>query len=130
MVLSREIQIQGKHLDIDAFSQKIVQQLELDGFKVRMGKGPLGVLIQAQKGGFLADIITAERALTISITGQPDSVTVKVGIGKLAQNIAVAVAEAVLLSELFLAVDVPEMLWTRHVETQIIQKIRQIAEMP
>jgi len=31
-----------------------------------------------------------------------------------------------LLSVLFLAVDVPEMLWTRHVEGEIIKEITQI----
>lgn len=42
---------------------------------------------------------------------------------KWVQNIAVAAAEAILLSVLFLAVDVPEMLWTRHVENGIVQRI-------
>jgi len=44
----------------------------------------------------------------------------------LIQNLAVGAAEAVLLSWLFLAVDVPEMLWTRHVEGEIAKKITAI----
>jgi len=127
MVATKEIHITGKNLNLDEFAQKVVDQLQIDGFKSRMAKGPLGIVIQAQKGGFLSDIITAERALTITITGKPDDVIVKIGIGKLAQNIAVLAAEALLLSELFLAVDVPEMLWTLHVEKQVVDKIRQIA---
>ncbi len=60
------------------------------------------------------------------LEGQPDDFSVTVGIGKLIQNLAVAAIEAILLSELFLAVDVPEMLWTLHVEKEIIKEINRI----
>ena len=83
-------------------------------------------MIQAKKAGILRDIITAERAFTIMITGQPDDFSIHVGIGKWIQNIAVAAAEAILLSWLFLAVDVPEMLWNTHVENQIVKEITQV----
>ena len=86
---------------------------------------PLGQVIQAQKAGILRDIITADRAFTIVLSGQPNDFTVRVGIGKLIQNLAVAAVETILLSALFLAVDVPEMLWTRHVENEIVKKITQ-----
>jgi len=42
----------------------------------------------------------------------------------------VAVVETLLISALFLAVDVPEMLWTTHVEKEIIRKISDIASKP
>jgi hypothetical protein len=42
------------------------------------------------------------------------------------QNLGVAAAEAIILSGLFLAVDVPEMLWTRHVEKEILNRIVQL----
>ena len=42
------------------------------------------------------------------------------------QNIAVVAVESILLTWLFLAVDVPEMLWTQHVEKGIIKEITQI----
>jgi len=51
------------------------------------------------------------------IKGQPNDFTIRVGIGKLVQNLAVAGADVLLLSVLFVAVEVPEMLWTWHVET-------------
>lgn len=91
-----------------------------------MANPPLGIVIQAQKAGILRDIIAADRAFTIMVSGQPNDFTVHIGIGKFIQNIAVAAAEALLLSELFLAVDVPEMLWTRHVEGEIAKEITQI----
>jgi hypothetical protein len=60
------------------------------------------------------------------LTGQPNDFSIHVGIGRWIQNIAVAVAESILLSCLFLAVDVPEMLWATHAEKTIIKEITQI----
>jgi len=60
------------------------------------------------------------------ITGNSDNFAIHIGIGKWVQNIAVAVAETLLLSVLFLAIDIPEMWWTRHVENEILQKIIQL----
>lgn len=55
--------------------------------------------------------------------GEPNNFVVHIGIGKLVQNLAVAAAETILLTGLFLVVDVPEMLWTRHVEKEILERI-------
>ncbi len=87
---------------------------------------PVGIIIQATKAGILRDIITADRAFTIMISGDPNNFAIHIGIGKLIQNIAVAAAEALLLSALFLAIDIPEMLWTRHVENEILKRITQM----
>ncbi len=59
-------------------------------------------------------------------TGNPTISPSISGIGKWVQNLAVAAAEAILLSVPFLAVDVPEMLWTRHVEGELARQITQI----
>ncbi len=83
-------------------------------------------MVQAKKAGILRDIITADRAFSVLITGQPNDFSIHIGIGKWIQNIAVAAVETLLLSWLFLAVDVPEMLWTEHVEKTIIKEINQI----
>ena len=91
-------------------SQQIEQQLQAQGFKTQSRQLPTGFVIQAQKAGILRDIITADRAFTIMLEGQPDDFTVTVGIGKFIQNLAVAAIEVILLSELFLIVEVPEML--------------------
>lgn len=86
----------------------------------------MGTIIQAQKAGILRDIITADRAFTILIAGQPSDFTITVGIGKLIQNLAVAAVETLFVTWLFLAVDVPEMLWTREVESRLVKEIDQI----
>ena len=126
MVSEKVLRFQNKNKDLDQLAQRIVQQLQSEGYKTQSANPPLGRVIQAQKAGILRDIITADRAFTIMITGQPDDFTVHIGIGKWIQNLAVAAAEVILLSVLFLAVDVPEMLWTRHVEGGIAKEIAQI----
>jgi hypothetical protein len=120
------MRFQGKNKDLDQLAQQISQQLQSEGYKTQNASPPLGRVVQAQKAGILRDIITADRAFTILITGQPNDFTVHIGIGKWVQNLAVAAAEALLLSVLFLAVDVPEMLWTRHVEGELAKQITQI----
>lgn len=107
-------------------TQQLVQQLQSEGYKTQSTNAPLGRIIQAQKAGILRDIIAADRAFTIMVTGQPNDFTVHIGIGKFIQNLAVTAVEAILLTELFLAVDVPEMLWTRHVEGELVKEINQI----
>ena len=126
LVSEKVMRFQGKNKDLNQLSQQIVQQLESEGYKTQSTTAPLGIVIQAKKAGILRDIITADRAFSILITGQPNDFSIHVGIGKWIQNIAVAAAEVILLSWLFLAVDVPEMLWTRHIENTIVKEITQI----
>ncbi len=123
MVSNKTLNFQNKNRNLNELSQQIAQQLQNEGYKVQSRQLATGAVIQAQKAGILRDIITADRAFTIRIDGQPDDFTIVVGVGKFIQNIAVAVAEALILSELFLAVDIPEMLWTEHVEKGIIKEI-------
>jgi hypothetical protein len=121
------VSFQNKSKDLNQLTQQIVTMLNSDGYKTQLTtNSPIGTIIQAQKAGILRDIITADRAFTIMITGNSDNFAIHIGIGKWVQNIAVVVAETLLLSVLFLAIDIPEMLWTRHVENDILQKIIQL----
>ncbi len=121
------VSFQNKNKDLNQLAQQIVTMLDADGYKTQLTtNSPIGIIIQAQKAGILRDIITADRAFTIMITGNQDNFAIHIGIGKWVQNIAVAVTETLLLSVLFLAIDIPEMLWTRHVENEILQKIIQL----
>jgi len=126
LVSEKVLRFTGKNKDLNQLAQQIVQQLNSDGYKTQSTTAPLGTVIQAKKAGILRDIITADRAFSILITGQPNDFTIHVGIGKWIQNIAVAAVETIFLTWLFLAVDVPEMLWTTHVEKAIIKQINQI----
>jgi hypothetical protein len=121
------VQFNNKNKDLTQLGQQIVEMLQDDGYKTQINtKAPQGIVIQATKSGILRNIITANRAFTILITGNPNSFVIHIGIGKMIQNLAVAAGEAILLSGLFLAVDVPEMLWTRHVEKEILHRIVQL----
>ena len=126
LVSEKVLRFQGKNKDLSQFSQQVVQYLQSYGYKVQSTTAPVGFVIQAQKAGILRDIITADRCFTITISGQPNDFAVHIGIGKFVQNLAVAAVETLLLSALFLAVDVPEMLWTRHVENDIAKKITEM----
>lgn len=100
----------------------------MDGFKVQSRNTPIGMVIQAQKAGILRDIVTADRAFTILISGESNDFTIRVGVGNFLQNLAIMAVEAILITTLFVVVDIPEMLWTIHVENEIIQKITRIVE--
>jgi hypothetical protein len=126
MVAEKNLRFQGKNKDLDQLAQQIEQQMKTDGYKTQSTKAPVGNIIQAQKAGILRGIIDADRAFTIVIAGQPNDFSVHIGIGKWIQNLGVMAVEAILLSVLFLAVDVPEMLWTAHVENGVAKEITQI----
>ena len=128
MVSEKTLRFQNLNRDLNKLSQQIVQQLQSEGYKTQSKTDPLGIIVQAQKAGILRDIITADRCFTIMISGQPNDFTVHVGIGRFVQNLAVAAAETLLLSVLFLAVDIPEMLWTREVENVLIKEINLIVQ--
>ena len=127
MVSEKIVRFQNKNKDLNQLAQQIMTMLQADGYKTQMTtNSPVGIIIQATKAGILRDIITADRAFTIMITGDPNNFAIHIGIGKFIQNIAVVAVETLLLSALFLAIDIPEMLWTRHVENEILQRITQI----
>jgi hypothetical protein len=127
MIGEKIIRFQNKNKDLKQLADQIINMLNSDGYKTQMKQDiPTGIIIQATKAGILRDIITADRAFTIMISGDANNFAVHVGIGKWIQNIAVAAGEAMLFSMLFLAVDVPEMLWTIHVENEILKRITQL----
>ena len=126
LVAEKTLRFQGKNKDLDQLAQQLEQQLQTEGYKTQSTKAPLGNIIPATKAGILRDLFAADRAFTIMVSGQPADFTVHIGIGKWVQNLAVTAAETILLSGLFLAVDVPEMLWTTHVEGGIAKQITQI----
>ena len=126
VVAEKTLRFQGKNRDLALLPQEIEGTLRSQGYKTQSTAMPSGRVVQARKGGILSDLVTAERAFTILLTGQPDDFSIRVGIGKLVQNLAVLAAESIPLSGLFLGIDVPEMLWTRHVEKGLIDEIRQL----
>jgi len=115
---------QGKGTNLSDLQAKIASYLQADGFTVQSSpSGAHGAAIQAQKGGFLDKIIDADRALSILISGDPDDFTVRIGIGKWLQHLGVAAVETLLLSDLFLVVDVAESAWNLEIENKLAKQI-------
>lgn len=131
MRADKTLRYQNKNVDLQGLKGNIVSFLQEDGFKIQQPKpGQDMMLIQAQKGGYLREIISSERALNILIQGQPNDFTVRIGIGKWIQNIAVTAVETILITELFLPLDVAEMLWNFEVENKVVKKIDGLVSTP
>jgi len=115
---------QGKGTDLGQLQGQIEDYLKAEGFTVQSSApSGQGSVLQARKGGFLRDVITADRALSIVISGDPGDFTVRIGIGKWKEHLATVAIETLLLSELFLVVDVAEMVWTVEVEDKLVKQI-------
>jgi hypothetical protein len=124
MIGEKTEHFQGKGTDLSALQSHIEEYLKNDKFTVQTSAAGEGSVIQARKGGWLAGVIDADRALTISITGTPADFTVHVGIGKWLEHLAVAAFETLLLSDLFLVVDVAESAWNVEIEDKLVNDIK------
>jgi len=113
----------NKSVDLDKLAFMMQTYFENDRWKVQVGDTENGKLIQARKGGILEDIIAADRALNILLTKTPSGFKLTMGVGNWLKNIGITVVETLFLTELFLAVDVPEMLWNAEIESKILKKI-------
>jgi hypothetical protein len=124
-VIGEKVQhFEGKNTDLADLQGKIESYLKAEGFTTQTSPpGPDGTLIQAKKGGFLSEIIAADRALTILISGSPADFTVKIGIGKWLEHLGIAAVETLLLSTLFLVVDVAESAWNFEIENKLAAQI-------
>jgi hypothetical protein len=123
----KSLHFQGKGTDLSELAQKVESYLESDGFTVQSSApSGQGIVLQAKKGGFLRGVVDADRALTIMLSGAPDDFTVRVGIGKWLEHLAVAAIETLLVSDLFLVVDVAETAWNFEVEDKLIKQIESL----
>jgi hypothetical protein len=126
MIGEKTEHFQGKGKEPAAVQSHVEEYLKSDGFAVQSSTpSDKGVVIQAKKGGFLREVVDADRALTISIAGSADDLTIHVGIGKWLEHLGVAAIETLLLSELFLVVDVAESAWTIEIEDKLLKDLRE-----
>lgn len=128
MVTEKNIRFTNRNWDLKDLSQRVVEMLNTEKWltqKIETGKG---IVIQARKENILRDIFTADRALTILVSGVPNDFNIRVGIGRWVQNLTVAAVEAILTSGLFLIIDVPEMVWNARIENEVIKEITVIVE--
>ncbi len=120
----KSLHFQGKGTDLSALQQRIEEYLKSDGFTVQSSApSSQGTVLQAKKGGFLRGVVDADRALSIMLSGEPDDFTVRVGIGKWLEHLGVAAIETLLISDLFLVIDVAETAWNFEVEDKLLKQI-------
>ena len=115
---------QGKGSDLGTVQLKIENYLKNEGFSIQSSqRSTQGYVIQAKKGGFLRGVVDADRALSIVVSGNPDDFTVRIGIGKWMQHLGVAMLETLLISDLFLVVDVAESAWNFEIEDKLAKQV-------
>jgi hypothetical protein len=118
------LHFQEKGSDLSSVQLKIENYLKNEGFVVQSSpRSAQGTVIQAKKGGFLRGVIDADRALSIMISGNPNDFTVRIGIGKWLQHLGVAALETLLVSDLFLVVDVAESAWNFEIEDKLAKQV-------
>ncbi len=124
MIGEKVLHFQGKGTDLGELQQKIVSYLESDGFTVQTSApSAQGTVVQAKKGGFLRGVVDADRAMSILVSGAPEDFTVRIGIGKWVEHLAVMGLETLLISDLFLVVDVAETAWNFEIEDKLAKQI-------
>ena len=124
MIGDKEKHFTGKGTDLSALQSHVEEYLKKDGFTVQTSApSDKGTVLQAKKGGFLRGIVDADRSLTITISGSPEDFTVRFGIGKWLQDLGVAAIETLVISTLFLVVDVVESAWNFEIEDKLIKDV-------
>ena len=124
MIGEKVLHFQGKKTDLDDLQRKISSYLESDGFTVQSSPNSAqGIVLQAKKGGFLRGVVAADRALSILVSGNPDDFTVRIGIGKWVEHLAVMALETLLISDLFFVVDVAEAAWNFEIEEKLVKQV-------
>jgi len=118
------LHFENKGTDLSSLQQKIEEYLKNDGFTTQASTpSTQGTVIQAKKGGFLRGVVDADRALSVQISGDPNDLTVRIGIGKWLQHLGVAALETLVVSDLFLVVDVAETAWNFEVEDKLVKQV-------
>ncbi|HEU97859.1 MAG TPA: hypothetical protein ENO36_03270 [Fervidicoccus fontis] len=118
----------NKKVPIPQVIEELSKYLKEGGWQVQEVAGVERGILQARKGGILQELIASDRALTLTFELQPDGLLVKVGVANWQRNIAIAAIETLLISGLFLLVDVPEILWNKHIEEEVLKVLDQIIE--
>ena len=72
MVTEKTLRFRGRNRDLARLAQEIEGTLRSQGYKTQAAAMPSGRVLQAQKGGILSDLATAERAFTILLRDKPD----------------------------------------------------------
>jgi hypothetical protein len=109
------LRFQNKNKDIAQVAQQIEMQLKTEGYKTRSTVAPVGNVIKAKKVGIVRDVVAADRAFTIVVSGKPNDFSVHIEIGKWILNGSIAPSIGSI-----------QMLNTSRVEKGLAKEIQQI----
>lgn len=113
---------------LDDIIKSFTNYLINNGWKVQSNVQQDRAILQAQKFGILRGLIAADRALTFVFTAESGGqVKVDVGVGRLLGDITITAIEVLLLSEIFIVIDIPEIAWSDHVEKELLNELQTIA---
>ncbi len=126
-IFKKEIEITTSK-DLQTVTSSFENFLKENGWKTQSKVEGNKAIVQAQKAGILRDIVAAERALTFTLEDDNGKLKVNVGVSKWLMDLGVTALEVIFLSELFIFVDVPEMVWNEHVEKELMQQLEAIAQ--
>ncbi|EQB69234.1 hypothetical protein [Cuniculiplasma divulgatum] len=113
---------------LDDIIKSFTNYLINNGWKVQSNVQQDKAILQAQKFGILRGLIAADRALTFVFTAESGGqVKVDVGVGRLLGDITITAIEVLLLSEIFIVIDIPEIAWSDHVEKELLNELQTIA---
>ncbi len=113
---------------LDDIIKSFTNYLINNGWKVQSNVQQDKAILQAQKFGILRGLIAADRALTFVFTAESGGqIKVDVGVGRLLGDITVTAIEVLLLSEIFIVIDIPEIAWSDHVEKELLNELQTIA---
>lgn len=118
----------GKNVDLAKLAAAVESYLSSQGYTTqRYQASDQSYIVQAKKGGLLRALISAQRAFTIHISGNPQNVAVNVGVANWGQDIAVDAVETVLFGDLALISDA-ETLWNLKIERDIMKEIQRLID--
>ncbi len=113
---------------LDDIIKSFTNYLINNGWKVQSNVQQDKAILQAQKFGILRGLIAADRALTFVFTAESGGqVKVDVGVGRLLGDITITAIEVLLLSEIFIVIDIPEIAWSDHVEKELLTELQTIS---
>jgi hypothetical protein len=124
---SREFVEKGCNLDL--LSDTIEEHFQVQKYETQSSKMPDGWVVQARKAGILRDLVAADRAFTVTISGSPNNFKVSFGIGKWAQNLGMALVEGIALAPVVLFVEIPISLWSYEIEREFWEFIEKQVEL-
>jgi hypothetical protein len=118
----------GKGCNLDLLADSIEEDFQTRRYETQSSKMEGGWIIQARREGFLRDLLAADRAFTITVTGEPNEFKVSFGIGKWVQNLGVALLEGIVLWPIVF-IEVPISLWSYEIEREFWEYVEKQVEL-